>query len=67
MTPNNNLVTKEIFVAQDTDHDGIPNNEDPDDDNDGVADENGRFPPYKNSEQYDTDGDGQGDNQGPRR
>ncbi len=59
--PNNNWAVTEIFVAQDTDHDGITNSQDPDDDNDGVIDIEDDFP-LNSSEQYDTDGDGAGDN-----
>lgn len=59
--PGNNTITKEIFVKRDTDHDGRPNDSDPDDDNDGVIDEEDAFP-LSASEQYDTDGDGIGDN-----
>lgn len=62
--PSNNVVTKNILVLQDTDHDGIPNDQDPDDDNDGVPDEEDHFPLDKN-EQYDTDGDGIGNNTDP--
>lgn len=45
----------------DTDGDGIPDSSDPDDDNDGVADNDDAFPldPF---ESVDTDGDGVGDN-----
>ncbi len=59
--PNNNWVIAEIFVAQDTDHDGITNSEDDDDDGDNVPDTEDAFP-LNGSEQYDTDGDGVGDN-----
>ncbi len=59
--PSNNIKTKEIFVKKDTDRDGTPDINDPDDDNDGLADEIDAFPTDKN-EQYDTDGDGKGDN-----
>lgn len=47
--------------ACDSDGDGIPNNTDPDDDNDGVLDINDAFPLNPN-ESADTDGDGVGDN-----
>lgn len=60
--PSNNWTTKDISVKQDTDFDGLPNTEDPDDDNDGVPDDDDEFPLDKN-EQKDTDGDGKGDNQ----
>ncbi len=59
--PSNNWVVTDIYVVQDTDHDGDPNTSDPDDDNDGVIDENDAYPLNAN-EQYDTDGDGTGDN-----
>lgn len=45
----------------DTDGDGIPDNIDPDDDNDGVLDVNEAFP-LDPTESADTDGDGVGDN-----
>lgn len=48
----------------DTDGDGIPDGEDPDDDNDGYADEVDAFPLDPN-EWLDTDGDGIGDNADP--
>lgn len=57
--PNNNWIVKEIFVIQDTDHDGIPNDKDEDDDGDGVNDSDDHFPLNQN-EQFDTDGDGTG-------
>ena len=59
--PTNNSVSEDIFVLQDTDHDGLSNNEDPDDDNDGVPDDKDAFP-LNAGEQYDTDGDGVGNN-----
>jgi len=59
--PSNNEVNKTIRVLADTDRDGIPNINDPDDDNDGVFDALDAFPLDK-SEQYDTDGDGIGNN-----
>ena len=59
--PSNNVITKSAYVLQDTDYDGIPNDEDPDDDNDGVIDEEDKYPLDKN-EWADTDGDGVGDN-----
>lgn len=59
--PSNNWVVTEIYAIQDTDHDGIPNETDEDDDGDGVSDTDDEYPlNYK--EQYDTDGDGIGDN-----
>lgn len=45
----------------DTDGDGIPNNDDPDDDNDGVQDVDDAFPLDPN-ESLDTDNDGIGNN-----
>ena len=45
----------------DTDLDGVGNNADPDDDNDGLNDEFDAFPLDPN-EQIDTDDDGTGDN-----
>ncbi len=60
--PNNNSQSKQIFVEQDTDRDGIKNSADDDDDNDGVIDSEDAFPLDKN-EQKDTDGDGIGDNE----
>jgi hypothetical protein len=57
--PGNNTVVKTVFVAQDSDHDGITNSADPDDDNDGVVDEEDAFP-LNSKETVDTDGDGMG-------
>jgi hypothetical protein len=62
--PSNNWVVSEIFAIQDTDHDGIPNEIDDDDDGDGVPDSEDAFPLNK-KEQYDTDGDGMGNNADP--
>ncbi|MBN2086930.1 PKD domain-containing protein [Candidatus Peregrinibacteria bacterium] len=59
--PNNNKVTKTIFVDVDSDADGTGDRNDPDDDNDGVNDVNDAFPLDPN-ESVDTDGDGIGDN-----
>ena len=59
--PNNNASVAEVFSARDTDHDGIPNNQDEDDDNDGVNDEDD-VAPLDPNEHTDTDGDGAGDN-----
>ena len=47
--------------ALDIDHDGIPNNADPDDDNDGVPDAEDAFP-LESEEWEDKDGDLIGDN-----
>lgn len=60
--PANNWITSEVFVAQDTDRDGITNSKDEDDDGDGVADEKDPFP-LNGKEWEDTDGDGVGNNQ----
>ena len=59
--PSNNQVISDIYVVQDTDHDGITNENDEDDDGDEVNDDEDDFPLNAN-EQYDTDGDGTGDN-----
>ncbi len=59
--PGNNVVTKTVTVLQDSDHDGLPNSTDPDDDNDGVNDGDDQFP-LDGRESVDTDGDGKGDN-----
>ena len=48
-------------MGLDTDNDGLPDAIDPDDDNDGVRDENDAFP-LDPSETSDYDGDGSGDN-----
>ncbi len=57
----NNTVSKQVTVEQDTDHDGIANPTDPDDDNDGTPDAEDAFP-LNASENKDSDGDGQGNN-----
>lgn len=59
---DNNSASKQIFVEQDTDHDGVKNNTDNDDDNDGTADGEDAFP-LNSKEQKDTDGDSIGDTQ----
>ena len=59
--PNNNKIVASIFVDIDSDQDGIPNQKDPDDDNDGVDDAADAFP-LDASETADVDGDGTGDN-----
>lgn len=59
--PSNNWISTEVFAVQDTDHDGIPNETDNDDDGDGVPDSEDAFP-LNSREQYDTDGDGIGNN-----
>ncbi len=48
-------------LAEDSDGDGISNIDDPDDDNDGVLDEDDAFP-FDPDESMDTDNDGVGDN-----
>lgn len=58
---SNNSARKIVNVLKDTDHDRIPDSEDPDDDNDGVLDEEDAFPEDA-SEWVDTDGDRIGDN-----
>lgn len=59
--PNNNVVTKRIYVEQDTDMDGRPNSSDPDIDGDGVLNGDDAFPVYL-AESLDSDGDGTGNN-----
>ncbi|MBI5412776.1 hypothetical protein HZA42_00325 [Candidatus Peregrinibacteria bacterium] len=59
--PANNTAEKSVTVLLDTDHDGIANINDPDDDNDGVPDNQDAFPLDK-TEWLDTDGDGIGNN-----
>ncbi len=49
------------ITGEDTDGDGLPNEVDPDDDNDGVNDEDDAFP-LDPTETTDTDGDGIGNN-----
>jgi len=61
---SNNTVKKTINVLKDTDYDGITDSEDPDDDNDGVPDEQDTFP-LNAHEWVDTDGDRIGDNEDP--
>lgn len=59
--PDNNKVTTSIYVDLDSDLDGIPNRQDPDDDNDGVADNSDAFPSNP-AESSDSDRDGIGNN-----
>lgn len=59
---SNNKISTSIFVDIDTDGDGIPNQKDPDDDNDEVKDAEDAFPLDAN-ESEDSDGDGIGNNQ----
>jgi len=62
--PSNNIMQKTINVIKDTDHDKIPDSDDPDDDNDGYNDEIDAFPENA-SEWLDTDGDRIADNKDP--
>ncbi len=57
--PNNNTVNKRIYVEQDTDRDGEPNNSDADIDGDGVLNADDVFP-LDSTESIDSDGDGAG-------
>jgi len=57
-------VRYQYYPFTDTDQDGIPNVDDPDDDNDGVTDEKDAFP-LDATEWSDIDGDGIGDNADP--
>jgi len=59
--PDNNKIVKVVYVDHDTDGDGLGDKNDPDDDNDGVPDNEDTFP-RDNSETEDTDGDGIGNN-----
>lgn len=59
--PANNTAEKSVTVLLDTDHDGIANINDPDDDNDGITDSQDAFPLDKN-ESLDNDGDKIGNN-----
>ncbi len=59
--PNNNKITKVIFVDTDSDGDGLGDRNDNDDDNDGVNDNDDAFP-FDPNESEDTDGDGIGNN-----
>lgn len=59
--PSNNWIVSNIYAVQDTDHDGIPNDKDEDDDGDNISDEEDAYP-LDAGEQYDTDGDSIGDN-----
>jgi hypothetical protein len=62
--PNNNKITKTIYVDIDTDHDGIPDRLDSDIDGDGVPNAQDAFP-LDSKEWKDTDHDGIGDNADP--
>lgn len=59
--PNNNKITKVIFVDTDSDGDEIGDRNDNDDDNDGINDNDDTFPLDPN-ESEDTDKDGIGNN-----
>ena len=59
--PDDNDPTNPGTVFVDTDGDGLGNQIDTDDDNDGVLDENDAFPADSN-EYLDTDNDGIGNN-----
>ncbi len=62
--PKNNDISAEIYVAQDTDRDSIPNDKDPDMDGDKTENAKDAFP-IDPKEWKDTDGDGIGDNSDP--
>lgn len=57
----NNFVNLSVFVDRDSDKDGVGNQSDIDDDNDGVPDNADLFP-LNRAESADTDGDGIGNN-----
>jgi len=59
--PNNNKVTKTVYVDIDSDGDGIGDRLDNDDDNDGAPDSQDAFP-LNPKESADTDKDGTGNN-----
>jgi gliding motility-associated-like protein len=54
-------ITVDFTTAGDNDLDGIPDNCDDDDDNDGILDINDNCPMQANTDQADNDGDGEGD------
>jgi len=60
--PENNKVTKTVYVDRDSDKDGVGDRNDADDDNDGVYDNEDAFP-NNPDESKDTDKDGIGDNE----
>ena len=59
--PDNNKVTKKVYVDVDSDGDGVGDLMDNDDDNDGVPDKDDAFP-FDPNESLDTDSDGIGNN-----
>ena len=59
--PNNNKITKKVYVDIDSDKDGTGNQLDADDDNDGTGDKDDAFP-LDPKENQDTDKDGIGNN-----
>jgi PKD domain len=59
---SNNTAQKTITVEQDTDHDGLVNASDPDQDGDNVLNEDDTFP-LNRLESKDSDGDGKGNNE----
>jgi hypothetical protein len=62
--PANNAITKDVYVEQDTDRDGIPDSKDDDKDGDGTLNTNDAFP-LDAKENLDTDGDSIGNNADP--
>ncbi len=58
---SNNVVKKQIYIEQDTDHDGVKNTVDEDIDGDNVANAEDLYP-NDGKESKDTDGDGKGNN-----
>ena len=62
--PANNTVTKDVYVEQDTDRDGIPDSKDDDKDGDGVLNSEDAFP-LDSKESRDSDGDSLGNNADP--
>lgn len=59
--PKNNKITATIYVDEDSDGDGKPNRQDPDDDNDATNDDQDAFP-LDAAETKDSDNDGVGNN-----
>lgn len=58
---SNNVVKKQVYVEQDTDHDGLKNTADEDLDGDNVSNTEDLYP-NDGKESKDTDGDGKGNN-----